>query len=186
MQERENLIRILEKAKQAIKEENVVLMKELSNRTIHSASIYADADNITLAVIIYSISKIIERKKSQYYDEWPVFFKAVTEGLTEAIKSAKQNDEKGFRNALTGIRKGVEKISGHLHSYIDDVFRKARVNKASRIYEHGISMQQTADILGITAFELAEYSGRTGVGDVDLSITKPAKERIRIAEEIFR
>ena len=52
MQEKDNLIDILEKTKKAIKEEDVLLLKELSNRTIHTSSIYQDPDNIAIAVIV--------------------------------------------------------------------------------------------------------------------------------------
>lgn len=185
MQEKENILDILLKAKQAIKEENVVLMRELSDRTLHSASIYGDTDNIAVAVIIYMLSKVIERKKYHEYKEWPVFFQTCMNGLSIAITSLKRNDIKKFCSSLKEIRKRVSKISGNLRHYIKDVFRKAEINKASRIYEHGISMQKTAELLGISIFELAEYAGSTGIGDVDLSITKGISERIKIAEEIL-
>ena len=66
-----------------------------------------------------------------------------------------------------------------------DVFNRAKINKASKIYEHGISMEKTAKILGITLWELAEYSGRTGVGNVNLGVTMQLNDRIKLAEEIF-
>ena len=52
---------ILEKAKIAIEDGNPVNLNDLSNRTIHTASIEQDTDSVILAVIIYSLSKIIER-----------------------------------------------------------------------------------------------------------------------------
>ena len=60
------------------------------------------------------------------------------------------------------------------------------INKASRIYEHGISMQRTAELLGISEWELSEYAGRTGISDVNLSITMDIKTRIEKAMELFR
>lgn len=47
-------------------------------------------------------------------------------------------------------------------------------------------MEQTAKLLGITIWELAEYAGQTGISDVNLSVTLPIKQRIKQAEEIFR
>lgn len=185
MQERENILDILGKAKEAVKKENIVLIKELSNRTIHSASIYSDVDNIAVAVIVYALSKIVERKKYQGYAAWPAFFQACMNGLSIAIIALKKKDMEKFRSSLKEIRKRVSRISGHLHAYIQDVFRKAEINKASRVYEHGISMQKTAEMLGITVFELAEYAGSTGIADVDLGMTKDIKERIKTAREIF-
>ena len=83
------------------------------------------------------------------------------------------------------IRKAIGNLSGRFKKYIQDVFKKAEINKASRIYEHGISMEATAKLLGISMWELAEYTGNTGIGDVDLGITMPEKQRIKIAMEMF-
>lgn len=185
MQEKDNILDILKKTKEAVKQEDVVLMKDLSNRTVHSASIYSDADNIGVAVVVYALSKIVERKRYQYYPGWASFFQACMNGLSIAIIALQKDDVEKFHNALKEIRKRINKISGHLRAYIQNVFRKAEINKASRIYEHGISMQKTAEMLGISIFELAEYAGSTGIADVDLSVTKDIRERIKIAKEIF-
>lgn len=185
MQEKDNILDILSKTKEAVKKQDIVLIKDLSNKTIHSASIYGDTDNIAVAVIVYVLSKIVERKKYQEYKDWPAFFQTCMNGISIAMIALRKNDIEKFRTALKEIRKRISKISGHLQAYIKEVFRKAEINKASRIYEHGISMQQTAELLGISIFELAEYAGGTGIGDVDLSITKDIRERIKIAKEIF-
>lgn len=185
MQEKENVIEILENAKRAIERRDAVLMKQLSNRTIHSSSIYGDPDNVGVAVIVYALSKIIEREKYSSYKSWPFFLNACLNGLTTSVDAIKRDNLDDFRNSIAGINKTISKISGHLKDYIEDVFRKASINKASRIYEHGISMKQTADLLGITVFELAEYAGKTGIADVDLSITKDIRKRLKEAEKFF-
>ena len=85
------------------------------------------------------------------------------------------------------IRKSVSKLSGKLKIYIQDVFRKAQINKASKIYEHGISMEQTASLLGITLFELANYSGqKPEISDTPLNQTIDVKKRIKTAMEMFK
>ena len=104
------------------------------------------------------------------------------EGNFEDIK--KNNDE-GFRKDFEQIRKALGKMSGKLKGYIQEVFEQAKVNKASRIYEHGVSMEQTAKLLGISMYELAEYSGSTGIANVKGSRTMTTKMRIKLAEDIF-
>ena len=185
MKEQDNLLDILRKTVAAMKREDVIEMRRLSNRTIHSASIYYDTDNIAAAVMIYALSKLLEREKYQGYGSWNQFIEKCIMRLEEAIDAVEADDTEMFRHAVTGIKEEVNALSDHLKDYIEDVFRKASVNKASRIYEHGISMQQTAEMLGISVFELAEYAGRTGIADVGLSITKDVKERVKIAEEIL-
>lgn len=185
VQERDNVLYILSTARKAMKKMNLTLLKELSDHTIHSASIYQDTDSITVAVLIYALSKIFERSKYTNYADWPSFSKTCIENLTKAEHDLKGNKIEEFRKDLLNIRQAVDKLSGHLKTYVEDVFRKAMIKKASRIYEHGISLKQTAELLGISTWELAEYTGETGISDVDLSITADIKKRIKRALDIF-
>ncbi|MBU2562208.1 MAG: hypothetical protein KKF68_00930 [Nanoarchaeota archaeon] len=182
MQERENIQRILESAKEAIKKKDSLKLKELSNQTVHTASITHDPDNIAIAVIVYSLSKLIER---EYYNH-PELSKDIISSIDYSLVALKKKDEIGFKRSLDLIRKAINKISGNMRKYIQDVFRKASINKASKIYEHGISMEKTASLLGITMFELASYAGQTEISDVQESKTMDVKSRIKLAVEMFR
>ncbi len=184
-EEVKNIIDILEKAKKAMQQDDVLLLKELSNRTIHTASIYKDVDSILVAVNIYALSKLIERKKYEDFKDWSFFFNLCLKNIGLAAQNLKQNKTKEFRINLTEIRKAANSLSGHLKKYIQDVFDKAAINKASRLYEHGISLSETSELLGITEWELSDYVGRTGISDVDLSVTQPVKERLNFAKKLF-
>ncbi len=181
-----HLIKILKRLKFALKSRNYIEIKNLSNQIIHTSSIEQDPDIISVAVILYALSKLIERESYKSYRGWQDFFRNYIKLLDNSIINLQKRNLAGFRENISEIRNLIESLSGHLKDYISEVFRKAQINKASRIYEHGISMEQTAKILGISIWELAEYAGQTGIADVDLSITLPVKERIKIAEEIFR
>ena len=185
MQEKENVLRILEEAKKAIGIGDALEIKNLSNQTINTASLIQDPDNIAVAVIVYSLSKIIERENYKQLPGWSKFYKIIINSITCSIEDIKKNNEKKFREDFELIRGAIGKLSGKLKSYIQDVFRKAQINKASRIYEHGISMEQTAKLLGITMFELAEYAGKTGIPDVPLGKTMDVKSRIKLVRDIF-
>jgi hypothetical protein len=183
--EKENILNILESAKKAIKERDVLLLKELSNRTVHSASVYQDTDSITVAVIIYALYKILERPDYEKYKDWPLFLSIVNSNIEKAVNDLKKDKASAFEEDLSVISKAVSKLSGNFKRYIEEVFRTALISKASRIYEHGISMDQTASLLGITVFELAEYAGRTGISDVDLAVTLDIEKRLKKAMEFF-
>jgi hypothetical protein len=107
MQEKENILRIFEETKEAIKEEDVVKIKELSNQTVHTASISQDPDNIAVAVIVYSLSKIIERK----YSGADNFYKTIIFAIDNSIIAIKKNDEKKFKENLGLVRKAINKLS---------------------------------------------------------------------------
>ena len=185
MKERENVLRILEETKKAIKQDNITEIKNLSNQTTNTASLTQDPDNIAVAVIVYSIGKVLERENYKQLPGWNNFYKIVVSSLDSAIKDVKANNEKGFRTHFEMIRKAINKVSGKLKKYIEEVFRNAQINKASRIYAHGISMAQTAKLLGVTLYELANYAGQTGISDVPETKTMDSKARIKLAMAMF-
>lgn len=186
VQEISHVLNVLKETKEAVSREDTVKLKELSNQTIHSASVNQDIDSILLAVTIYSLSKILERTNYKESPQWDRFFNSFMKHLTLSINALERNNGIKFRKELKKIRAHVSRLSGDFKRNIQDVFRKASINKASKIYEHGISMETTARLLGITIWELAEYSGQTEVSDVNLNITLPEKKRIKLAEDIFK
>ena len=157
----------------------------MSNQTIHSASLSQDSGNVAVAVIIYSLGKIIERKGYRELQGWKEFYGEVFSALEKTIENLENKNEIAFKENIKSIREALSKISGDLKRYIEDVFRKAKINKASKIYEHGISMEQTAKMLGITLWELANYSGGQSSSDMPESRTLQARERIKTAMELF-
>ena len=186
MEEREHVLDVLKQTKEAVKIEDTVKLKGLSNQTIHSASIHQDTENIMLAVILYSLSKILERENYRQYPGWSKFFKSFLNHLDKAVSALEKNKEEEFGEELKAIRTNVSNLTGDFKINIKDVFRKASINKASKIYEHGISMEKTSKLLGISLWELAEYAGQTGISDVNLNITLPIKKRIKIAVDMFK
>jgi hypothetical protein len=185
MQEKENVLRIFEETKEAIRQKDSAKIKALSNQTINTASLTHDPDNIAVAVIIYSLSKIIERDYTKL-PGWKNFYKIYLNSINKIIISLKKNKDEEVRLNLKLIRQAMGKLSGKLKVYIQDIFRKAKINKASRIYEHGISMEKTAKLLGVSMFELASYAGQTGIPDVPESKTLDIKSRIKFVTEMFR
>lgn len=184
MQEIDNILRILKETKKGINEGNAYKIKNLSDQTIHSATLYEDADNIVVAVLVYSISKIIERESYRELSGWKEFYSSLIKNLDLAILSLEQSNIEKFRKAEQNIRISISKIDGKLRDYIEDIFRKARINKASKIYEHGLSLTSTSELLGTDLWELAAYVGQSSTGEN--SESEEVKKRIKFAEELFK
>ena len=185
MQERENILRVFRETKEAVSRNDVAKIKNLSDQTTNTAALTHDPDNIAAAVVIYSLSKIIERKDYRDLNGWSGFYGTYMGAIDRIIDSLERGNDEGFRQGITIIRKAIGNLSGKLKDYIQDVFRKAEINKASRIYEHGISMEKTARLLGVTLFELASYSGEKEGSDVPESVTINVKQRVGFAMEMF-
>ena len=185
MQERNNVLRIFEETKEAVSRGDAAKIKKLSNQTTNTASLTHDPDNIAVAVVVYSLSKIIEREDYRQLPGWNKFYTVYVNSIDKIIEDIKRKDDDSFRRDIETIRGAIGKLSGKLKDYIQDVFRAASINKASRIYEHGISMEKTAHLLGVTMFELAEYAGKGKHADVPETKTADVKSRIKLAMEMF-
>ena len=185
MQEKGNILRILKETKEALKNGNSTTLKNLSNQTINTASLTQDPDNVAVAVIVYSLSKLVERPEYKNLSGWKDFYKKCEVTIANSIKAAEDNDEKSLRKYLTVLRDSIGKLSGRLKQDIQDVFRKASINKASKIYEHGLSMETTANLLGITQFELASYAGQKEELNIPVSKKLDVKSRIKLAMDMF-
>jgi hypothetical protein len=157
----------------------------LSNQTIHSASTRQDAGSLTSAVLVYALSKLIERRDYLKIKNWDKLCDSLILDFTSAIKAAMNNNEDDYNEFLILARKHLEEFSPDFKKYIQEVIRKASINKASKLYEHGISLGQTASLLGLTNWELAEYTGQGKSMEEfhDGWITE--KERAKMAMDFF-
>lgn len=186
MQEKENIINILKETRSAIKKSDGFKLKILSDRTNHVATINQDPDNIVIAVLVYSFGKILERDNYKRMAGWDFFIQEILNNLDKAIFSLKKNDLDSFRNSLGQMRNVINKVDGSLRDYINDVFYKAGVNRAFKYYEHGLSSQKTAELLGVSLWDLSSFIGQSNISEAKVSETVPVKERIQITEEFFK
>ncbi|NCO11365.1 hypothetical protein CO038_01605 [Candidatus Pacearchaeota archaeon CG_4_9_14_0_2_um_filter_39_13] len=184
MQEKEHIIYVLKEAIQAIRTDNASKLQQLSDQTIHSASVYQDTDSISVAVTIYSISKVVSRKDSLKIGRWNSFVDKISSALGLAIDALEKGRVESFSSHLEKSVKLMSSFS-NLKPYIQDVLRKAAINKASKLYEHGISLAQTAKLLGITRWELSEYVGQKTVNNNPYKTTISGKKRAEMALEFF-
>ena len=154
---KKDIISVLEEAIQIIKEGNIYRLKELSNHTIHNASIFQDDDSISVAVIIYSLSKVLERAKPNTAN--------IIKHMHQAIDFLQKDDYQSFKAISKEMFKFISHVDTKLKLYIEEVVKQAEIKKGTKLYDHGISMGQAASILGISQWELMNYVGKTRIYD---------------------
>ncbi|NQV08236.1 hypothetical protein HQ529_00100 [Candidatus Woesearchaeota archaeon] len=169
------LIRALDILKER-EEKDLIELKELSDHTIHNASIFQDKDSSSMAILIYSLSKIIER--TGFIDT------KIEAMLISAMNSLKKDDFSGYKNKIKEIFKQLSSADIKLEMYIQEVVEQAQIKKGTKLYEHGISMAQAADVLGVSQWELMSYTGKTKLIDTEQKRTD-VKERLRFAKNLF-
>ncbi|MBI4440348.1 hypothetical protein HY638_05230 [Candidatus Woesearchaeota archaeon] len=177
---KKDILAIMQQAIDILGKENpdAAVLRELSNHTIHNASIYQDEDSVSIAILVYAISKIIERgadKKccSQIYSL-----------LKESYGELDQGRIGEYKALVRKIFGEVTKIESKFKMYIEEVIRQAQIKKGSKIFEHGISLARASEMLGISQWELMSYVGKTSIADT-VAGEEMTKKRLAIARSLF-
>ena len=159
-------------------ESDIVEIKELSNHVIHNASVFQDEDSVSVAVLIYALSKIIERKQKD------MDYGKISSMLNSCISNLKNNQDEGFRKSIKSIFSFIRTIDMKLKLYIHEVINQAQIKKGCKLCEHGISIARAAEVLGISQWELMNYLGKTTLID-QFSEPVNVSKRLKIARSLF-
>ena len=162
-----------------VKEDSdIVQIKELSNHVIHNASVFQDEDSVSIAILIYSLSKIIERKQGE------MDYNKVLSMLNSCILNLKNNDDNGFRKSIKNMFNFIRTMDQKLRLYIHEVINQAQIKKGCKLCEHGISIARASEVLGISQWELMHYMGKTTIID-KFSEPIDVSKRLKIARSLF-
>lgn len=180
-----HIVEVLRQAKQAVRANDVVKLKDLSNQTVHLSCSHQDSASITIAVVIYALSKLIERGDHLKIKKWNSVVDKLNASFDAAIKNMESSAFEKYEKEILRVRQILAEASGDLKPYIQDVLKKAEINKGSRIYEHGISLEQTANLLGVSIWELSDYVGQKTSPETKETKTMDTKKRAKMAMEFF-
>ena len=159
-------------------EKDSIEIKNLSNKVIHNASVFQDEDSISIAVLVYALSKLIERMHGQL--NYEKFF----EIIKKAVDYLKVGDEANFRISVKNIFKLISSIDSKLKMYIEEVINQAQIKKGCKLCAHGISAARASEIMGISQWELLNYIGKTMITD-KFTENINVKRRIEYTRKIF-
>lgn len=159
-------------------ERDVAELRELSNHTVHNASIFQDEDSVSIAILIYSLSKVIERREGK------ISYSVLLKMIMDAKKNLEQNRIDEYRKMIRKFFNFISTIDNKLKLYIEEVINQAEIKKGGKLYAHGISMARAAEILGISQWELMFYIGKTKLTNVIGGIK--VKERLNYARSLFK
>ncbi len=181
-----HLVEVLSEIQSALEKSDSYALHQLSDQLIHMASIHQHTDIIAVGVITYSLHKLVTRKDKISPKEWNSFIKKFNNELQQAITSAKEQDPDEFARHLDHARGLLESSGGkRMSENVQEILKKASINKATKVYEHGISLARTAHLLGLTQWELLEYVGQRESHDSPYTATIDEKKRASKALAFF-
>ena len=178
---RKDALKILNKVVDILEvkeEKDTVELKNLSDRTIHNSSIFQDEVSVSMTVLVYALSKIIERKQDS------LDYKNLLELLRMARKQLYDYEEKQFNNTIKNLFSEISKIDDKLKLYVQEVINQAQVKKGYKLYEHGLSLAKASEILGISQWELMNYAGKTKLSEYVYDVVD-VRTRLKLARGLF-
>lgn len=158
---RVDIIKSIDEAILILEKKDFVRLKEVSDHTIHNASIFQDEDSISVAVIIFAIFKIMERCKKDQAS----ICSTIMQTFVKARDALADKNEKRYREIIKGLFQLITKEDERLRLFIEHVIDQAQIKKGSKLYEHGISIAQAAELLSISQYELMNYIGKTRMSE---------------------
>lgn len=166
------LITILSRKEQG----DALKVKELSNHVIHNATLFQDEDSISVTVLVYALSKLMESGTIREYGEF-------RKPIETAYKFLNRNDVERFRRRLRKIFVLISSKDSKLRLYVEDVLNHAQIRRGCKICEHGVSCAKSAELLNISQWELMQYLGKTRLADELKS--SDVRSRLRFTRKLF-
>ena len=176
---RKDALKIIERVIKILKEDKDVLeIKELSDHTIHNASVFQDECSVSIAVVIYSLSKIIERNPDQQN------YKNILDYLNKARSALKNNEIHNLKLAIRKLFSEISVIDNKLSLYIHEVIKDAQIKKGCKLCEHGLSTAKASQVMGVSQWELMNYLGKTKFNE-NLAGIVDVRTRIKFTRTLF-
>ena len=160
-------------------EKDVLELKNLSNNTIHNASVFQDEISVSVAVIIYALSKIIARNPEQ------LNYGKLLKMLEKSKTFLGNNDEGNFKISLKEILDEIAKIDSQVKIYVKEVINEAQIKKGSKLCQHGLSCARASQIMGISQWELMDYLGNTELHEQAADVID-VKSRLKFTRGLFQ
>lgn len=158
---------IIEETKDALKNQDAFKLRKLSDSFTDNAVISQDREIIDLAIITYSLNKILS--KAHFQNKFDKLIRDVIEKL----------EKKDLNEIMKDIRE-FDKKYGHFEG---NLIKKARIKIGSRLYSHGLSISRSAALVNVRISDILKYVGGTHVHESSLTLS--VKDRLNAARKIF-
>jgi predicted nucleic acid-binding protein len=159
--------RVIDETIKALKANDSRGIENISNTVIHNASVFQDEKTIEIAIAIYALSKIAKHQP-QLNDQ----FAGLLVHLGELFKNKQYH---AYSRSIKHLLEKITEVDDQTSDYASHVISRAKIQKGTGLYYHGISLGQSACALGISQWELYSFVGKTKHDDDDDDETASVK-----------
>ncbi len=173
---RQDILELLGQGVEALGKGDAFRIKELSNCVIHNASIFQDEDSLGIAVLMYALSKVMERGRLD--------ITGVRALLARAKSALDAHNAGDYRLAVKFALRKISEADSRLKLFVGNVIEQAQLKKGCKICMHGVSVSRTASMLGISRWDMMKYLGRTTFHD-EMPETVKVADRLALARKVL-
>ncbi len=160
-----SLVRLLKKINVLFKNENIKGLRKLSDTLIQNSSVMQDDYMISLAIVIYTLSKILEKQQFESSSGWNSFYKSILKNITLLSKNMEKSEFDKYKQNMKSLILEIKRIDMKASTYIEELMKSSKIKKGSNLYTYGLSLGRAASLLGISKWELMGYLGNVELKD---------------------
>lgn len=179
---KKDVLEILEEVIAILKvkeEKDIFELKQLSDYTNHNSLVFQDEDTISIGILVYALSKMLER----CYSDDKVCSK-LDDHITNARDYLRKDNIEAYRAEIKKLFELLSSIDKKLRFYAQEVIAQAKVKKGFKLFEHGLSAAKAAELMGITQWEMMSYIGNTQVFEKE-NISTDIRKRLAFTRTLF-
>jgi hypothetical protein len=149
--------KLIEDSISAVEKKDALALRKISTKANSEAVIEGHRELILLALIDYSLSKILSK----------VHYESVDGGFYGNVMSLMEKSRSADKEELIPILEDIEdlviKLDRKEGNYSSNIMEKARVKKASKLYEQGLSLRRAAELTGADSLEVLDFVGNSKI-----------------------
>lgn len=178
------LVQRLDALSKAFAARRIYDIKRISKDCINDASLTNDYEMAKIAVISYSLFKMLTKEHFFENRQWPSVSKNITDSLEKSRLAAERDQHRAFKKQMKNTIHKIEEIDLELSHFARTLYEKSKIKQASSAYALGLSLSQAADLTGANKKELQHYIGATRIHDEE-PITTGILQRIRGFKQVM-
>ena len=171
-----DILDVLVKARVFLEIRDFTKLKELSNNTIHDVGIYQSQSAMDTAIAIYAISKLLERQgiKTGY----------MASLIHDAEHYLEMDKLDQYHDAMAKLLAHIRQLDIKFPMHVQEVLNEAKIRKGSKLFEHGISVAKSAQLFGVSRWDLLPYVGQMSV--LEIKTHMDLAKRLSFARSLFK
>jgi len=168
----------------AFRANNLPDLKRLANDSIREAVLENKKELAEIAVIAYSLYKILSKDHFTRNRHWPTVSESIILALKKAIASINKGEQNAFNRYISNVEREIGVIDSRLSNFARTIYEKSRVKQASTAYALGLSLNQAAFLTNADRKTLQNYIGATRIHDEE-PIRMGIKQRLSKLKELL-